>query len=143
VLIEALTPTSIPDVAEFKAHRSERDFNVWCETNPVSCLRRFDIQDLFDYEIVDVSDLDKEYVRGQESIAIAYPEMEALYGAAQRRARHDIMREDLRQIKTTVGLPGYGNYTDGLTRNLAVEYVDLEAVTLMVLFYRFEFYEAV
>jgi len=109
-LIEALTPTSLPD--KFRRYRNEdgADFQGWAESKPAAALRRFQVREVSDDGEPDSTNTTEEWVEVEFEIPIAYPQTHR-YGAANGMDRDDVRKEDWKRIKKAIGAEGRGNFT--------------------------------
>jgi len=112
-IVEDLKPTQLSKV-KFREFERSGDFREWCEDNPKSCFRRFQISDLATYEIPTISDMILEEVVTQFEVLVAYP-ADGRYGSSDIiNGLEDAMRADQVRIETMIGALSYGNYASGL-----------------------------
>lgn len=143
-LIEALTPTS-NSRAKFRRYRNDGDgsFDAWVETNPASCLRRFQIRDDGGEDPPEVSDTLTDLRHATLMVRVAYPHSQR-YGADGALDRDDVMDQDWGLINGKLGIYGRSNFTStydctplGATRDVERGAVaDILIVTVRVSFYR-------
>lgn len=140
--IEGIAPSSFASV-KFLRHREEFDFRDWCIENTQACFRRVSIVDMFDYEPVQVSNTDVEFVEGRQEIVIAYPK-DYRYGVDAMRDMKDVVRQDLYDIDNSLGHRGTGNYTDAHAVKESEDIEDdADSVIFLTLGYVFRFYRSV
>jgi hypothetical protein len=110
-LISQVAPVILPGTG-FVPYRNEGDgdFVAWCEANPTSSLRRYQVRDTGVDVPPDVSNLDVEWRTVTFSILVAYPQSHR-YGAQNALDRDDAMSTDQINIESAVGLRGYANFT--------------------------------
>lgn len=143
--IEAITPT-VRANHKFLRHRGETDFREWAEAEGNAALRRFDVVDLDDDLPVDTSNLDFEARDGRGEILVAYPNSFA-YGPDALRDMRDTIVSDRYQILKAAGWHGYASISGTADATVyqddsAPYREEFEAVTILVIPYRFRFYQA-
>lgn len=115
--IEALTPTKHAS-ERFRLHRGEGEFADWCEANPASCFRRFEMLAGLDFEKQGIGSGDQWMLGQSINVAVAYPRRElGKYGIGNERALDDVITDhDFKLIDKAIGQDGshQGNYVDGL-----------------------------
>jgi hypothetical protein len=111
-VIAALTPTALSGDL-FRPYRNEgaAEFMLAMESAPTGALRRVQVID-------DGSDEPPEMSSGVEEerlvtfqVLVAYPQT-GRYGAEQGLDRHDVMKQDQRQIEQAIGLHGRANFVN-------------------------------
>jgi hypothetical protein len=140
-LIEALTPKQHSE-RKFEISLDEIDFRDWAVAHPRACWRRFAIQDLWDYDVPEVTGGDMQFEPARVEVVIAYPRSPALYGLDNARDMRDMMRQDADQIAYAIGMWGTGNMSDSSAVRESLEYETGDEVVLSVATYRVYFYRA-
>ena len=141
-LLEALTPTAHSERA-FRESEQMGDFREWAAGKPQACWRRFSIQDLWDYDVPEVTGGDVVFMPSTVEVVIAYPKTSALYGANNSRDMRDMMRADSHQIADEIGMWGTENMSDSTAVRRSQGYEDLGDVVVSVATYRCYFYRAI
>lgn len=110
-LIEALVPTTLSR-DKFRRYRNEDGgrFDDWAEANPAAAFRRFQVREVGDDNLPDVSDTTTERVQTMFEIQIAYPQT-ARTGPANAMDRDDVQNQDWKLINAAIGLYGRGNFS--------------------------------
>lgn len=108
-VIEALVPST--DV-RFRAYRNEggADFQQWCEDNPASCRRRFQVRTEGGTLTPPVSDTLVEEHQVTLVILVAYPQTNR-DGRDAALDRDDTLDVDAFQIDKAIGMLGKANFT--------------------------------
>ena len=140
-LIQALTPTSLA-ATKLRVSLGELNFREWAAAHPEASLRRFAIQDIWDYDIPEVHGGDMVFDPARVEVIVAYPKSPALYGSDNARDMRDIIREDASLIDYTIGAWGTGNYSDASAVRESLELEDAGAVVLAVSTFRVFYYRA-
>lgn len=141
-LVEALTPT-LHSSRRFRVSRDEIEFRDWAIANPGDCWRRFAIQDLWTYEVPEVSGGDEVFEPTNVEVVIAYPKDPALYGVDNLRDMRDMIRTDANLVADSIGMWGTGNMSDSTAVRESLDYEIGEAVVFAVATYRVYFYRAI
>jgi hypothetical protein len=110
-LIESLTPTTLSS-DKFRRYRNEggANFPDWAEANPAGAFRRFQVREVGDDELPDVSDTTTERVTATLEITVAYPQTHRT-GPANAMDRDDVINQDWKSLNATVGIYGRGNFS--------------------------------
>lgn len=109
-VITALTPTRLAS-DKFREYRNESAaFIEWCEANPVSAFRRFQVTESGSDEPPETSSVMEEERKATFQVIIAYPQ-NSRAGSQQSLDRQDMMREDQRIIERAIGMTGAANFT--------------------------------
>lgn len=138
VLVEAIAPTIAP-ATNFRAFRNEgsADFLAWCEANPESAFRRFQVRTSGRNLPPEVSNTDhEERIVALETI-VAYPH-NARAGARQALDRDTAMDRDYDALELAIGLYSRANFSaphpdacwfDGEANRLVGDRVDFLVVS--------------
>lgn len=140
--VEAIAPEREAGT-RFRVARDDQEFRAWARDNHRACVRRFDIEDAWDYAPHEVSNADVVFERGRASLIVSYPRTPGRYGHANWRDLEDFVTADRVQLERTVGPYGQSSYLDGHHLFLPVGHT-LEAdgdavfstITFEVAFYR-------
>lgn len=110
-LIESQTPTTL-SADKFRRYRNEggADFPAWVEVNAPGALRRFQVREVGDDELPDVSDTTTERVQATLEILVAYPQ-NARTGRDNAMDRDDAMNKDWAAINLVCGIYGKSNFS--------------------------------
>jgi hypothetical protein len=143
-VIEGITPSSLSS-DKFRRYRNEGEGNFaeWAEKNPAGAFRRFQVREVGDDELPDVSDTTTERVQATLEILVAYPQNHRT-GPANAMDRDDVMNQDWKAINAAVGIYGRGNFSSshdcvplGCTKSVErVGKVDLLVVRMRVQYVR-------
>lgn len=114
--VQGITPTTPlhSRTPAFKLADDEQRFREWAPANPDACTRVFTIYDLFDDDPVESSDAVADLQQARVEVLCAY-QHDKKYGANNTRAMQRVIREDYRELETTLGIHGSANYTNGCT----------------------------
>lgn len=143
-LIESLAPTTL-SADKFRRYRNEggADFPAWSEANVAAAFRRFQVREVGDDELPDVSDTTTERVQATLEFIGAYPQ-NARTGRDNAMDRDDAMNKDWKLINAACGIYGRGNFSStndcvplGCTKTVErVGKVDLLVVRMRVEYVR-------
>ena len=134
-LVGALLSPSMSN-RKFKERR-ETDLEEWAEKNPKAALRRFSVEDLFEYDEVLSSNSDSEELITNVRLLVAYPK-DTRYGPNNENSQRDLIREDMHQIDTALGHRGAVGYVSGQNAAIAVDKEIIEGLAVDFLAMTFE-----
>jgi hypothetical protein len=143
-LLESLAPTSLSS-DKFRRYRNEAgaNFSDWAESQPAAAFRRFQVREVGDDELPDVSDTTTERVTATLEIIVAYPQTHRT-GPANAMDRDDVINQDWKSLNASVGIYGRGNFSSshdctplGCTKSVErVGKIDLLVVRMRVEYVR-------
>lgn len=109
-LVVAIAPLVNAD-AKFREHRYDQDFVEWAEANRGS-LRAFSVRDTLGGFTPETTNISEEWREATFELLVAYPKTFRYgNGEAGARNRDEVMRSDMHQLETAVGLRGFTAYT--------------------------------
>jgi hypothetical protein len=136
-LLTALVP-SVQSNVRFREHRYDQDFTTWCENNQ-ECLRMFAIRDTLGPYQPAITNTDIEWRQVEVELLVAYPRT-SRYGATKTDVSRDVLiRSDLHEIESTIGLRGYYNISDLASLLVDESRQDIIGLDETVAFLRFSY----
>lgn len=142
-LIAALVP-AVAISRRFEHHHGDRDLIEWAEEHPGRALRVFEVSDVGDMSVPDVSDLRVALELGASEVTVSYPHQWGLYGRGNRRDMEVMIEVDARQIDDALGINGLSNYLAGQCKALgSAHVVEGEKTSFLVLRYEIEYFRSV
>lgn len=136
-LVVALVP-SLQSEFRYREFRYDTgDFEEFAARSP-DCLRVFSCRELLEAYQPEVTNTDVEWRQVTIETAVAYPRTFRYgSGAAGDRMRDEVMRTDLHQLESEIGLRGYGNYSGIASMLVAESRQDVIGMRDSVAFLRF------
>ena len=131
--IVAIVPSVQLDT-RFREHRYDQPLASWAEQNQ-ECLRVFSLLDRVDSYQPEVTNTDLEWRQASFDLLVAYP-MTNRYGSgtAGARTRTEVMRSDMHQLETAIGLRGFATITNAaylVDRSDGIAQIDGDKVSFL------------
>lgn len=142
--LHGLTPLTLSGTRYKRHDHKVSDFRSWCEANPTSSFRRFSVRGTGREEPPEVTNGDVEWIWTEIEAVIAYP-LDFRGGPQMSLDRDDLIAEDMRQIKDTIGTNGYLTIEAAGAGTVTTNSVDREeqnACVFSILNLRVGFYQA-